>query len=323
MPHTSGLATPQNPGAYSGKSTRSLASLALDLFSIDQPPLAPQNGPVDRALTLTRISWVPINVRRRIAQWLIPKSSRTFEIDLGLPFQGRLDNYIEWVVYVTGDYFEYPYINRIRSLFQGGTALDVGANVGNHALAFSQIFDNVHAVEPYAPVYQRLAARKSVAPRLHTYRLGLSNQSGVIAFEPPPSDNLGNGRVTPDGQVEVQVARGDEFVRDHIPGRVDFIKIDVEGHESQVLEGLHQTLVRDRPVVMFELAPSTRRDPVALQHCWRLFPDHYQFHAFTGQSTFPLQRPMARLIPVRTTPGGCPRHLSDLLCFGRERGFSF
>lgn len=275
------------------------------------------------ALRLTRIPWIPINLRRRMGQWFIRKSGHPFTIDTGTPFHGRLDNYIEWVVYVTGAYFEYPYINRIRDLFQSGTALDVGANVGNHALAFTEIFDCVHAIEPFTPVYQRLEARKSVTPRLHTYPLGLSNQAGCMAFQPPPTDNLGRGRVTPEGLHLIKVVRGDDFVREHVSGQVDFIKIDVEGHELHVIEGLHQTLIRDRPVVMFELAPSVKEDPVALQKCWSLFPDNYEFHAFTGQSTFPLQSPRAQLIPLGTSPAGYRRHLSDVLCFGRERGFRF
>lgn len=47
--------------------------------------------------------------------------------------------------------------------------------------------------------------------------------------------------------------RGDTVVQQRDIAHVDFIKIDTEGHEREVLEGLRNTIERDRPVVCLEL----------------------------------------------------------------------
>jgi hypothetical protein len=55
-------------------------------------------------------------------------------------------------------------------------------------------------------------------------------------------------------QVEqIRIVAGDAYLREAGIDQVDFIKIDVEGFERNVIEGLAQTLERCRPVVVLEL----------------------------------------------------------------------
>jgi len=55
-------------------------------------------------------------------------------------------------------------------------------------------------------------------------------------------------------QVErITIARGDDFIRERQIAKVDFIKIDVEGFEQSVIEGLAATIARDQPIVALEL----------------------------------------------------------------------
>lgn len=53
--------------------------------------------------------------------------------------------------------------------------------------------------------------------------------------------------------VDVEVTTVDAFVRRRAPGRLDFLKIDVEGHELAVLRGAVRTLAQHRPVVLCEI----------------------------------------------------------------------
>lgn len=55
-------------------------------------------------------------------------------------------------------------------------------------------------------------------------------------------------------QVEtINILMGDDYVREQAIERVDFIKIDVEGFEQNVIEGLAATIARHRPIVALEL----------------------------------------------------------------------
>lgn len=270
-------------------------------------------------LGFTRNRRIPLNLRRLVGGWLIRKSARSFELDVGSVFRGRRDNYIEWMVYVSGQYFEFPYLNLIRRLHQGGVVLDIGANVGNHALAFSEFFDRVYAVEPYPPVYDRLAARKKVSDRIHTFRIALSDHSGTVSFKAPDTDNLGIGRIAEDGDLFIETVSGDAFVAAEIQDRIDFIKIDVEGHEAEVVKGLAKTLLRDRPTVMFEASKAVMQSAESIRACFSLLPEDYVFFVLSGQSSWPIQRETARLRPIDTDRPKPSRHSCDILCWGREK----
>ena len=87
---------------------------------------------------LCRKRSIPLSIRRKLAAPFIKRDCTEFAICVdGQEFHGRRDNYIEWVVYVTGQFFEFSYINLIKSIGLSGCALDIGANVGNHTLAYS------------------------------------------------------------------------------------------------------------------------------------------------------------------------------------------
>lgn len=270
-------------------------------------------------LGFTRNRRIPLNVRRLVGGWFIRKAERSFELDVGSVFRGRRDNYIEWMVYVSGQYFEFPYLNLIRRLHQGGVVLDVGANVGNHTLAFSEFFDRAYAVEPYPPVYDRLAARKEVSDRIQTFRIALSDRSGTVSFKAPHTDNLGIGRIAEDGDLVIETIRGDAFVQAEVRERIDLIKIDVEGHEAEVIKGLAETLRRDRPTVMFEASKEVMKSAESIRACFALLPEDYAFCALSGQSSWPVQRDTARLRPIDRENPKPGRHSCDILCWGKEK----
>ncbi|WP_372760506.1 FkbM family methyltransferase, partial [Litorivivens sp.] len=57
-----------------------------------------------------------------------------------------------------------------------------------------------------------------------------------------------------------------------------FIKIDVEGFEPFVLQGLRETLERSRPLVFFEWTQGVRK--IVTGDCRKLFPENYSFYVF-------------------------------------------
>ena len=62
-------------------------------------------------LSFTRNSKIPLVIRRLVASKLLPYKDQAFSIEIeGVPYEGRRDNYIEWMVYVTQSYFEYIYL---------------------------------------------------------------------------------------------------------------------------------------------------------------------------------------------------------------------
>jgi FkbM family methyltransferase len=274
-------------------------------------------------LAFTSDRRIPLGVRRRVARWLVPRDGSGFRVSIdGLEYEGKLDNYIEWVVYATRSFFEYTYINVIESLVHGGIALDVGANVGNHTLAFSRLFDRVLAFEPLPRLADRLEAKVAARPNVTVHRVALSDRNGVARFAPPTTYNWGKGKIDDAGTRIVQVVRGDELLAARDAGRVNFVKIDVEGHEVEVLSGLRHTIARDRPVVMFEVPDSFKkgrgRNPAAALES---FPECYRFGTFRNQTTFPIQTERARLTSLDRDNPSFNGRTSYVLAYGEERGF--
>jgi FkbM family methyltransferase len=157
-----------------------------------------------------------------------------------------------------------PELDYLPRLMAGRTrrrALDVGANRGMYSYTLADLFEEVVAFEPQRVLADELAAFARASGRsIRVENCGLSDLTGELEFRVP----LLKGRMRTsvvrgcgslegcDGPCEtlhVAVKRLDDFAFED----VDFIKIDVEGHELQVLEGGRETLGRCRPVVLAEV----------------------------------------------------------------------
>lgn len=145
--------------------------------------------------------------------------------------------------------------------------LDVGANVGYHALlvAAASPRTTVHAFEPVSTVFGRLTrnAEGNAFHNIELHELGLSNVPGQVTIHTPKQTGvlpLQASLLAYPGyegieEQNVDVTTVDPFVAERHISRVDLMKIDVEGAEHLVLAGAESTLERDRPLVVCEVLP--------------------------------------------------------------------
>jgi FkbM family methyltransferase len=133
-----------------------------------------------------------------------------------------------------------------------GTFVDVGANIGTAAFAALQAgFASVLAIEPVPSTFRLLRtnlALNGAEDAVRAFRLALSDEPGTMRMD------VGQGsrkaRLDAAGGEEVEVARLDDVVE----GDVDFLLVDAEGHEVQVLAGGDRVLATGVPLVL-ELNP--------------------------------------------------------------------
>lgn len=146
-----------------------------------------------------------------------------------------------------------------RVLSDGAVAMDVGANIGATALIMSAFVGHgrVIAVEPgpkaFAALCDNVQTNGAGAVECHNY--ALSSTSGRVAFREDSSfghlvDDPSQATGDPAG---VAVRTLDDLVESLQLQRLDFLKIDTEGFEPQVLAGAQATLARFRPIVYLEL----------------------------------------------------------------------
>lgn len=140
----------------------------------------------------------------------------------------------------------------------GGKAIDVGANAGFYTYALSRRFKRVYAFEINEGITGPIAQYNP--GNIELIHCGLSSSDGTARFYIPVTggiaqagwaslyrDNLPGAEKLI--ERDVRVAPLDDF---KISG-VDFIKIDVEGHEIEVLKGAAATIEASRPIVLIEL----------------------------------------------------------------------
>jgi FkbM family methyltransferase len=136
----------------------------------------------------------------------------------------------------------------------GETAVDVGANVGYAASALAAALGpegKVLAVEPHPAVHALLArnARRWAGAAIELYPVALSSAHGAgrLAVSAKFASNRGTATLAPDATsiaaLTVPLGTLDEVVGDRSIG---VLKLDVEGHELEVLEGGRDVLASRR-----------------------------------------------------------------------------
>jgi FkbM family methyltransferase len=151
-----------------------------------------------------------------------------------------------------------------RWIKPGWVCLDIGANVGAVSLALAQRArpgGRVFAFEPapstFARLRENLALNPAVAGMIEPVNLGLGEAEGVLRWS-EEAGNEGNGTLLGRDGVEVRVTTVDAFVEAQRLAQVDFMKIDVESMEYEVLRGAARTLRASRPVLYFETMPRSK-----------------------------------------------------------------
>jgi FkbM family methyltransferase len=141
------------------------------------------------------------------------------------------------------------------------TFLDVGANIGYFSMVAAITGKSkVVAFEPQQPLAEllhRSVAYNQVASLVKVEQLALSNSPATMSITSCPG-NSGHAQLTTsagDGvqPYSVSVVVFDEWMKSNPIARVSVCKIDTEGAELQVLNGMMKMLERDRPAIVIEI----------------------------------------------------------------------
>lgn len=135
-----------------------------------------------------------------------------------------------------------------RLLKNNRVAIDVGAHVGLWSWFMARDFQDVACFEPVQAHrecwYKNMAEWKNA----EVFECALGNSRGKVAMM-TDEFSTGNTRIDLDS-VQKDI---DMYALDHFNFKdVDFIKIDCEGYEMEVLRGARETLMRCKPVVCVE-----------------------------------------------------------------------
>lgn len=193
----------------------------------------------------------------------------------GVNWQLDLNEAIDLALYL-GKYQNISQRTKTEWLHPGVLAVDIGANIGAHGLRIAKMIGadgRVVCIEPTDFAYAKLTANARLNPEL-TKRLILV-QAALTDGSGSSADNKFYSRwpLRRNGAAlhaqhlgHLEQAQGARFVSldalldelraaDRISGRVSFVKIDVDGHELDVISGGRATLSKDKPAILIEIAP--------------------------------------------------------------------
>jgi FkbM family methyltransferase len=218
-----------------------------------------------------RLKALGVRIPPRIYQHLIFRGPFTVECPGGAAFRMMSHGHVvENSVYWEGVFGHEPdstseWVNLAR---RASVVLDVGANTGLYSLLAAAVSPraSVHAFEPLPRIAELLRQNAALNPslRIEVHAAAAGAKSGTAEIYDPGGDNCYSASLNPDflgpsrkqACYPVPVIAIDDFMRERGLERLDLVKIDVEGFEDAVLEGMSAAIERFRPAILMEFLPS-------------------------------------------------------------------
>jgi len=159
-------------------------------------------------------------------------------------------------------------------------AIDVGVYRGVYTYKLSSLFKNVICFEPNPLLYKYLKENLTkILDNIEIYNYALSDKTGSTSLKIPNrgkslfSNNyeelykLGAATIHENNVLsnyesfEVKTKKLDDLIKNE---NIGFIKIDVEGHETEVIKGSIEIIKKNKPTLLVEIEEKHTKQPIEL-----------------------------------------------------------
>jgi FkbM family methyltransferase len=169
---------------------------------------------------------------------------------------------------------------------------DIGANVGNYTCQLAHIHPNIDifSFEPNPSTYTKLSANIAAFKNAQGFNLGLGSEKGFLNMYTYADDlesehasvyrdvlsELHSSNALVEKQVVIETIY--DFCKGNRIEKIDFLKIDTEGFEYEVLKGAKDMLVNNRiPLIQFEFNEMNVVSRVFLKDFYEILSDYDLF----------------------------------------------
>ena len=134
--------------------------------------------------------------------------------------------------------------------------IDAGANIGLFSILASALAPegHVYAFEPASETHKVLCKTVAGITNITVVEKGLGGERGVAPFA--IAGSMGTNHIVTKKNplrrwksIEIPITTIDDYVRENGLARVDFIKMDTEGFEAQIISGAQKTIKAFRPII--------------------------------------------------------------------------
>lgn len=164
------------------------------------------------------------------------------------------DNIIGLLLELYGEYTdsEVRVLNQLMQ--QGFVVYDIGANIGFHSVGLAKNSRKVYSFEPNNKNLYLLRLNTKYFDNIEVFDYAISNSVGTCHIQDYRLDGTGNYgdlKISDVGQV-CNMTTIDKLVNERKILPPNIVKIDVEGYEYKVIEGMTQTIKDNLPIIMYE-----------------------------------------------------------------------
>ena len=199
----------------------------------------------------------------------------------GLTVYGYENDYVFQSILKAADFYE---ANTLRQWLvfteNAKTILDVGANLGNHSLfwATHTQAEKIYAFEPYPQnhkILEKNIIENKLEDKIKPFPYAVGKELGKVVLHCIDENNLGTATFTDastEGEQTIEKTSVDVFVQQQNIRRIDFVKIDTEGFETKILEGMESVLKRDHPTLWIEVSSESYKWVIDYLKKYRYYP---------------------------------------------------
>ena len=192
-------------------------------------------------------------------------------VKVNLEVDNKKINYYRWLHPFQGNWeldalFNKKELDNISKLIKPNSiVLDIGAQTGNMAVAYSLFSKNVIAFEPNPAAFEILE-KNSTLNSITPYNFAISKEEGECEFHysDPGLCNGGYASVLNKGvgvtghslPLDVYMVNIIDFIKKYHPNdinNISFIKIDAEGHDKEIIPTLKEIIDINKPIIQTEI----------------------------------------------------------------------
>lgn len=169
-------------------------------------------------------------------------------------------------IYRAGDFTAKDQLRFLDDYFpDGATILDVGANLGNHAIYWARYRNakQIICFEPIPSTFENLSQNIEVnglGDRIEAHQVAMGDQEGRARIDKWSERNRGATVLVPEPGGDIVLTSLDAAASVQKLERVDVLKIDVEGFEGRVIAGARNLISSHKPVIFIEIFKKNFRE---------------------------------------------------------------
>lgn len=192
--------------------------------------------------------------------------------------------------------------NRFKSLSEI-ILFDVGANVGHYSIILKELFGEkatIHSFEPSHKTFQKLQLNIGDKTRINLYNFGFGNENAkTVLFSNSDESGLASVykrkldhfNINMNQSEEIEIKTLDSFCEEHKIERINFLKLDVEGHEKKVLDGASKILKSGAiDFIQFEFGSCNIDSRTYFQDFYYLLNDNYKIYRIVKDGLYQIKQ---------------------------------